>query len=104
MSVPEEIRHRLSVWCAERIPETERAGRQIAYVVDGAHVTIVDRRAPARDGADAGWSSTPLARLHDEGAGRWSLLRPVGDDRWIPHADGDDPIALLDTVAVGPGT
>lgn len=103
MSVSEEIRHRLSVWCAARIPEAERARRQIAYTVDGAHVTIVDRRAPTRGGSDAGWSSTPLARLDADGGHRWSLLRPVGDGGWAPHADGDDPIALLDTVADEPG-
>lgn len=98
MSVPEEIRHRLSLWCAERIPESERARRQIAYTVDGRHVTIVDRRAPAHPGLGAEWSTAPLARLHTEGTGRWSLHRPAGDGRWVAHADGADPIALLDAV------
>lgn len=101
MSVPEQIRHQLSVWCAGRIPDSERAHRQIAYTVDGGDVTIVDRRAPTQLRQAAEWSSTPLARLHTDGTGRWTLYRAAGDDRWARHADGDDPIALLDAVTTG---
>jgi hypothetical protein len=97
MSVSEDIRHRLSLWCAARIPDAERAHRQIAYTVEGGHVTIVDRRAPTRPELGTEWSSTPLARLHTDGDGRWTLHRPAAG-RWVRHADGADPIALLDAV------
>lgn len=101
MSVSEEVRHRLSLWCAQRIPETEREGRQIGYSVDGAEVTIVDRRAPLYPELDAEWTSTPLARLHAADDGRWRLYRPRAGGGWDPQDDGPDPIALLDRAGGG---
>jgi len=93
--VPEEIRHALSRWCAERIPEAEREHRQIGYTIQGREVVVSDRRAPADPELGAEWTATPLARLVVDGAGRWTLHRPVAGGRWKPAAEGDDPIALL---------
>lgn len=98
MGPSEEIRHALSQWCTARIPEEERGRRQIGYTVHGAEVTIIDRRAPAHPRLDAGWTSTPLARLHLDEDGRWTLYRPAGDG-WNRTSDGDDPIALLEAQA-----
>lgn len=99
MGPSEEIRHALTQWCTARIPEGERGHRQIGYTVQGAEVTISDRRAPAHPGLDAGWTSTPLARLQLAESGRWALYRPVRDGGWAHTSDGDDPIALLQDQA-----
>jgi hypothetical protein len=100
MSVSEEIRSRLSRWCADRVPDAERDHRQVGYTISGAEVIIHDRRAPAYPELDAAWPSVALARLrHDDPEpGRWALYRPVGSDGWRRAADGDDPLALLDLV------
>jgi hypothetical protein len=99
MGPSEEIRHALSAWCTARIPEAEREHRQIGYTVQGAEVTITDRRAPAHRHLDAGWTSTPLARLQVAEDGRWTLYRPAGEGGWTRTSDGDDPIALLEAQA-----
>lgn len=101
MSVSEEVRHRLSLWCAQRIPDAERERRQIGYLVDGAEITIVDRRAPRYPELDAEWTSTPLARLCSSTGGRWSLYRPGAHGGWDRQDDGPDPIALLDRAREG---
>jgi hypothetical protein len=102
MAVPEQTRHRLSEWCAARIPETERAHRQIGFTIQGSDVTITDRRAPSRPELGGGWTTTPLARLRLDDAGGWSLHRSHADGGWEHIADGDDPIALLASVAERP--
>lgn len=100
MVVSEEVRTRLSRWCATRIPAEERRRRQIGYTIQGDEITILDRRPPTYPELDAGWTSTPLARLRrDAGDDGWSLHRPVGGGRrWRADATGTDPIALLDQV------
>jgi hypothetical protein len=102
MAVSEQTRHLLSEWCAARIPEAERAHRQIGYTIQGAEVTITDRRAPRRPELGGGWTTTPLARLHVDDAGGWSLYRHRADGSWERIADGDDPIALLAAVSEKP--
>ena len=97
MAVSEEIRTRLSGWCATRVPEAEREQRRIGYTIHGDEVTIVDRRAPACPELGHAWSATPLARLRRR-ADAWLLDRPVGTHDWRCDADGSDPIALLDRV------
>ncbi|OZM82918.1 hypothetical protein [Pseudonocardia sp. MH-G8] len=99
MAVPEEIRTRLSRWCAARIPAAEREQRQIAYTIHGDDVTILERRAPAYPELGAAWSATPMARLRRR-TGGWLLDRPVGTGHWQHDADGSDPIELLDRVTV----
>jgi hypothetical protein len=101
MAVPEEIRTRLSRWCAARVPDGEREQRQISYTSQGDEVTIVDRRPPAYPELQAAWSSTPLAQLrrNTPRPGEWTLLRPVGDGGWRREAEGTDPIALLDRMS-----
>jgi hypothetical protein len=100
--VPEEIRHRLSVWCAASVPEWERAERQIGYTIHGDAITILDRRPPAYPELGAAWSSTPLAqlRIDDPEPGRWSLYRRVSEsDAWTREGPpDDDPLTLLDRV------
>lgn len=100
MVVAEEVRHRLSRWCAARIPDAEREQRRIGYTIQGAEITIVDRRPPAFPELGAEWSTTPLAQLRadDPDPGVWSLYRPVGEDGWERATAGDDPLALLDAV------
>jgi hypothetical protein len=101
MSVTEEIRHRLSQWCAARVPAAERDHHQVGYSIQGDEITVHDRRAPTFPELDASWPSIAVARLRgdDPGPGRWTLYRPVGDDGWQRAADGDDPLTLLDVIA-----
>jgi hypothetical protein len=98
--VPEEIRSRLSRWCADRVPNAERDRRQVGYTINGNEITIQDRAAPTYPELDASWATVPVARLRhgDPEPGRWALYRPVGTDGWQRTADGDDPLALLDLV------
>lgn len=102
MSVPEQVRHALSRWCAERIPEAERARHRVGYTIQGADVTILDRHAPTYPELGAEWTSTPLARLHVDAGGRWSLLRPRSDGGWAEEDAGPDPLALLARVSGSP--
>jgi hypothetical protein len=97
MTGPEEIRTRLSRWCASRVPDTERGRRQIGYTIHGDEITILDRRKPAYPELEPAWSATPIARLrrHDDG---WLLDRPVGTNGWRYDTGGNDPIALLDQI------
>ena len=101
MTVPEEVRRRLSRWCAARIPDGEREQRQIGYTIQGDDVTIHDRRPPTYPELDASWPSVAVARLrHDDPEpGRWTLYRPTVADAWERAGDGDDPLALLDQLA-----
>jgi hypothetical protein len=101
MSVPEEIRHRLSQWCAARVPESERNHRQVGYTIQGNEVTVHERSAPAYPELDASWPSVAVARLRsdDPEPGRWALYRPAGPGDWQLAGDGDDPLTLLDGVA-----
>lgn len=100
MPVPEDVRHALSRWCADRLPEPERARRRIGYTVHGAEVVITDRRAPAYPELDASWSSTPLARLRRRDDGTWALQRPAPGGAWADAGSGPDPVGLLDAVTV----
>lgn len=101
MAVPEQIRHRLSRWCADRIPHDERAQRQVGYTIQGDEITIHDRRPPTYPELNASWPSVAVARLRqgDPEPGRWTLYRPTGTDHWERAADGDDPLTLLDQLA-----
>jgi hypothetical protein len=99
MTVGDEIRTRLSQWCAARVPETEREQRQVAYTIQGDDVTIVERRPPAYPELGQAWSAVPVARLRREDGGIWTLLRPVEGGEWRRASAGADPIALLDEAA-----
>lgn len=97
MAVPEEVRRRLSQWCAARVSDAERDQRQIAYTIQGDAITILERRPPAYPELGAAWSATPVARLRQERDG-WHLERPVGAGDWRRESAGSDPIVLLDRV------
>jgi hypothetical protein len=97
MAVPEEIRTRLSQWCAARVPATERDHRQIAYTIHGDAITILERRPPAYPELGHAWSATPMARLR-RGRDGWQLDRPAGSGDWRRDATGSDPIELLERV------
>jgi hypothetical protein len=97
MAVPEEIRARLSQWCAARVPTAERDQRQIAYTIHGDAVTILERRPPAYPELGPAWSATPVARLLRRPDG-WQLERPAGRGEWRQDTTGNDPIALLESV------
>lgn len=101
MQVPEQVRQELSRWCAARIPEAERERRRVGFTIQGADVTIVDRRAPTYPELGAEWTTTPLARLRLVEGGGWELLRPGRGGDWEAEDAGPDPLALLDRVAGG---
>ncbi|GAA1250595.1 hypothetical protein GCM10009609_12440 [Pseudonocardia aurantiaca] len=99
MTVSDEIRTRLSQWCAARVTDEEREQRQVAYTIQGDDVTIVERRPPAFPELGHAWSAVPVARLRKEDGGMWTLFWPVEGGEWRREACGDDPIALLDEAA-----
>lgn len=100
MAVPEEIRARLSRWCADSVPAGERDEHQIGYTTQGREITVHERRPPAYPELGAEWSTTPVAqlRMDDPEPGRWTLYRAAGS-AWERVADGDDPLALLQSVS-----
>ncbi|WP_214367928.1 hypothetical protein [Pseudonocardia sp. H11422] len=91
----------LSRWCTARVPDDERALRQIAYTTTGDEVTILDRRPPAFPELGTAWTAIPVALLRrdDPEPGLWSLHRPGEDspDDWERDLAGpaEDPLALL---------
>ena len=98
MAVPDEILHRLSRWCAERVPGSEREHRQLSFTVQGTDVTIHDRRRPEYPELATAWSSTAIARLRQDAEDRWTLYQPV-DGEWHQQGEpGADPIALLNRL------
>jgi hypothetical protein len=99
MAVADEIRTRLSQWCSSRVPESERQHLQIAYTIQGDDVTVVERRPPAYPELGHAWSAVPIAKLHQEDGGTWTLYLPVDDEEWQRAAEGPDPITLLDEIA-----
>jgi hypothetical protein len=95
MAVPEEIRARVTEWCAACLPAEVRDRRRIAFTSVGDTLTILDRRPPAVPELGAVWSSTPLARLRSEGD-TWTLSLPTVDgERWQRQASAEDPLTLL---------
>ena len=99
MGVSDEIRTRLSQWCAARVPESEREHWQVAYTIQGDDVTIVERRPPTFPELGHAWSAVPVVRLHQEDDGTWRLSWPTEGGDWRLGAGGPDPIALLDDAA-----
>jgi hypothetical protein len=100
MAVAEEIRARLTDWCADCLPAEARDRRRIAFTSVGDTLTILDRRPPAFPELGAVWSSTPLARLRAEPDGRWALFIPTTDgERWErQEPTADDPLVLLGRI------
>ncbi len=102
MAVPEETRHLLSRWCADRVPHREREHRQISYMIQGEEITIQDRRPPVYPELDTAWSTTPIARLRleDRESGRWALYRRArGNDAWLrDEKPGANPLDLLERL------
>lgn len=102
MTVSEEFRARLAVWCRERVPPGERDRRRLGWVISGDEVRINVREAPAFPELSVRWTTTPLARLRyrDPRPGMWSLYRPAGENGWERFGEpAVDPFTLLDDVA-----
>ncbi|MCF7552006.1 MULTISPECIES: hypothetical protein [Pseudonocardia] len=99
MAVPEEIRARVTEWCAACLPADARNRRRIAFTSVGDTLTVLDRRPPAVPELGTVWSSTPLARLRRE-QDTWALYLPTsGGDRWVRQEPGaTDPLTLLATL------
>lgn len=99
MAVPEEIRARVTEWCAACLPAEAKDRRRIAFTSVGDTVTILDRRPPAVPELSAVWSSTPLARLRRE-QDSWVLYLPSADgERWHRREPtSPDPLPLLETL------
>jgi hypothetical protein len=99
MAVPEEIRARVTEWCAACLPPDAKDRRRIAFTSVGDTVTVLDRRPPAVPELGAVWSSTPLARLRRE-HDVWTLYLPTtAGDRWErQEPTATDPLPLLETI------
>ncbi|WP_232661332.1 DUF3024 domain-containing protein [Pseudonocardia sp. TRM90224] len=97
MAVPEETRHQLSRWCADRVPEGERDEHQVGYTIQGDEITIFDRRRPLYPELGTAWSATPIAQLRPEDD-RWALYRRA-DGRWVREGtSAAQPLDLLDAI------
>ncbi len=107
MAVPKSYQALFSRWCADRVPATARAGRQIGYSIHGDQVTIVERRPPQFPELNSAWSSTRVAQLrhNDPENGLWRIYRPT-DDGWrrYDHAPAARPEPLLAEIADDPAS
>ena len=74
MALPELDVARVQRWCAARVPEHARHQVRVECQVAPRHLTIVERRAPWREGFGPEWTSFPIARLRYTAANKsWTL-------------------------------
>jgi hypothetical protein len=74
MAPPELDIARVQRWCATRVPEHARDQVRIECQVAPRHLTIVERRAPWREGFGPEWTSVPIASLrHTVAHNSWTL-------------------------------
>jgi hypothetical protein len=106
--LPEIDVARIQRWCAARVPEHARHQVRVECETAARHLTIVERRAPWRDGAGQEWSSFPIARLrYAKAAQAWTLywrdrnLRFHVYDRLPPSRHVDDLLTEIDRDPTG---
>jgi hypothetical protein len=99
---------RVQRWCAARVPDHARHQVRVECEVAARHLTIVERRAPWREGAGQDWSSFPIARLrYTKATQTWTLywrdrnLRFHGYDRLRPSRHVDDLLTEVDRDPTG---
>jgi hypothetical protein len=74
MALPALDIARAQRWCAARVPEDARHQVRVECQVAARHLTIVERRAPWREGFGPEWTSFPIARMRYTAAGKsWTL-------------------------------
>lgn len=63
MALPDLDVARVQRWCGARVPEHARHQVLVECDVAARHLTIVERRAPWREGLGPEWTAFPIARL-----------------------------------------
>lgn len=99
---------RVQRWCAARVPDHARHQVRVECETAARHLTIVERRAPWREGAGQDWTSFPIARLRYAKARQvWTLywrdrnLRFHLYDRLPPSRHIDDLLTEIDRDPTG---
>ena len=90
------------VYCQSRVPNELRDEIEIVCRERGDTITIVERRAPEPEDAEAAatdeWLEIDVALLrHAERSGLWSLFAPGEDGRWRLYL-GADPSETIDPL------
>ena len=74
MALPDLDVARVHRYCATRVPDHALHQVRVECEVAARHLTIVERRAPWREGLGSEWTSFPIARLRYSAASkRWTL-------------------------------
>jgi hypothetical protein len=72
--LPELDIARVRRWCEERVPAHARDQVRVECDIGPRHLTIVESRAPWREGTGAEWTLFPIARLrYTKATGMWTL-------------------------------
>lgn len=90
------------VYCQTRVPDSLRDEIEIVCREREATITIVERRAPEGDEAEAAsideWLEIDVALLrYAERSGLWSLFAPGEDGRWRLYL-GAEPSETIDPL------
>lgn len=74
MALPDLDVARVQRYCAARVPDHALHQVRVEFEIAARHLTIVERRAPWREGLGPEWTSFPIARLHYSAAAKtWTL-------------------------------
>lgn len=94
--LPEDDVKRVRELCRARSPEDLVDQVRVELKVDRGAVTIVEMRAPWREGTE--WTRLPIARLRlVKSTGLWTLYARGADERWRRY-DGVEPTARIDLL------
>lgn len=81
VGLPDTDLHRITRYCADRVPAHARDQVRVEHTIRGRSVTIIETRPPWDGVGD--WTRRPIAQLRHDGR-RWRLWWPDRNTRWHP--------------------
>ena len=109
MALPEFTRalteKRLTDFCNAKVPVHVRGQLRIAFEIKGNDVTIIEERAPWRQGM-TGWTRMPIAKLkYAENTNKWKLYCADRNGKWHHYKDMvlgiEEALEEIDTDSTG---
>ncbi len=98
---------KIAEFCNKRVPLHVRDKLTLSFTIRGNNITIVEDRAPWREGLTE-WTHAPVAQLrYDEEKGVWTLYCRDRNEKWWPYEqltptkDIDKVIATIDKDPTG---
>jgi hypothetical protein len=94
MALPVDVREtamsEVGRFCAARVPETLRSQVRLEHRLRGNAITIVERRPPWSELVGPEWTTTHIAQLrYDEAGRRWSLYCRDSREHWWLYDDAE---------------